>query len=856
MRVQPRVEALEDRAVLSWAGVPPTAITPPLTAVQITLDSQGDATGGAVIENNEDDYYSFVAHGTGTYQLTARAANSTIDTVLGVFDAAGQRLAHNDDVTPGADRNSQVSLTLQAGSRYYVGITNYTGEAGGGYTWGVDGPARAGDDAFEENDSMNAAANLGVLTVRRTVTGLVMGDAQDWFRFNMTGAGTPGNDLAIQFQHAQGDLELRLYNGGGLLLRRSEGAGNEERISLDGLAAGGYYVQVFGYEGARNPDYTLDINPAVGNGDDSFEENDAFTAAANLGTLTARRTVTGLVMGDSQDWFRFTMPGAGAAANYLAVQFQHAQGDLDVRLYDAAGTLVRASDSPTNEERVSLDGLAAGTYYVQVYGYDGARNPNYTLDVNPGTGGGATGNRVLYMNFDGATITRADLVRWAGGDWAGSFGYLDPQGDGIRVQPFLAARGDREQVIGRIMTMVQDDLRPFGITVQRRTGLAVENQGATTLFFGPNGLSNQHVACDIDYGNNNRTDIAFIGDENVWGTAERMGVALADVALHEAGHTFGLHHVNTHQDGLIYFESMGWRYTQGDQSRWVQDTTFQDRTFVAYVDQNGFPHGPGPQNTYQTMRRNFGVTGSPAPGGAPGPWDNPSAELVALVDTSTPGVFAVSTGSGTDTITVQQLPSGALEVTVNGSAYEIGPGLREIRIHSPGGRDQVQLLSLLGDVRLSVFTEDQDAPTPDAKIDLAAAALWNGSQLQMALSDLGEGCGCAECRMAVRQAGTVTAAREDRAVSRPGATAAAAIWLGVEDVPPGAVETVSATRRDGPASEPVAEAVPAAPHSRSVLTAVPGARRVAVGNPDLGNKGSANDWGLPGLPGTLEMIAL
>src|SRR5262245_12331837 len=201
-RVQLRSEALEDRTVPSWAGTPPDLITPPTNAVPVTLDNQGDATGGGVVENYEENYYSFVAHATGTYQFTAsRTANSLIDTVLGVFDAAGRLLASNDDITPGTNQNSRVSLTLQAGARYYFGITNYSGAEAGGYTWGVDGPARAGggDDAFEENDSMNGAANLGVLTAPRTVTGLVMADSQDWFRFNTTGAGTAESYVAIRF---------------------------------------------------------------------------------------------------------------------------------------------------------------------------------------------------------------------------------------------------------------------------------------------------------------------------------------------------------------------------------------------------------------------------------------------------------------------------------------------------------------------------------------------------------------------------------------------------------------------------------------------------------------------------------
>jgi hypothetical protein len=315
---------------------------------------------------------------------------------------------------------------------------------------------------------------------------------------------------------------------------------------------------------------------------------------------------------------------------------------------------------------------------------------------------------------------------------------LDPEYDGIRVQPFFAGRNDREQIISRLMTLVQEDLRPFGITLQRHRGLAVENQGATTLFLGANGIvgsngqSNRHQACDIDYGNNNHTDIAFVCDET-WDSTEQTALALADVALHEAGHTFGLHHVNTGQSGLVYLESMGLRYTMGRSrmDEWVQDTSFQDRTFVTYVDEFGFPHGPGPQNSYQTLRRNLGLGGNPA--GAPS----------ALIDTSSPGVFLVTTGAGADTVAVQRLASGAVEVTVNGSAYELGTGLREIHIRTQADRrDQVLVQGELGDVRLRISEELADVVFARSKVDSRLAAYWNGSRLSPA-ADCNSGHSCA-----------------------------------------------------------------------------------------------------------------
>jgi len=610
LRCRLTVEVLEDRLALSWGSVPPATVTPPTGALAVSLNSQGDAQGTAAITNNEIDWYTYVVPTTGSYRLAALTPTSDVDTVLGVYNGSGQRLAYNDDISS-SNRDSQLTVSLQAGTRVYFGITNYIGTPGGGYTWQVDGPA----------------------------------------------------------------------------------------------------------------------------GDDRYEENDTLAQATNLGSLTGRRTLTGLVMADSQDWFRFQMAGAGTSEHSVAITFTHAQGDLDFRLYDGNGTLLRLSDGVTNEERISLNGLAAGTYFVQVYGYNGARNPNYTLDINPAVSSGGSGSsRILYLNFDGAVISRTDLVRWAGSDWAGSVDALDADGNGISVQPFLRTRGDREQIISRLMQLVQDDLRPFGITVQRHTGLAVENQNATTIFLGPSTLSNNyyHVACEVDQGNNNRTDIAFVGNED-WGTVERTALALADVTLHEAGHTYGLWHVSSGNE----LESMGLRYSVNDGNLWVQNTSFLDRTFVEYVDPNGYRHGPGPQNSYRSMLQAFGTGTSGAPAGAP-----------VQTDASRNGVFALVAGAQADQVEVRRLARGAIEVTVNGQVYELAPGFREVHVYTQGDeRDQVRAVNNLGGVRLQISRGATAYEQDQGKLDGRLAAIWNGSVAQE--RDHGHGCGCEVCRGSV-----------------------------------------------------------------------------------------------------------
>lgn len=151
-----------------------------------------------------------------------------------------------------------------------------------------------------------------------------------------------------------------------------------------------------------------------------------------------------------------------------------------------------------------------------------------------------------------------------------------------------------------ILQHVQIDLQPYCITVERHYGSAVEGTGETTVFVGPSTMFHPHIASALDFGNDNPTDVAFVGEED-WGDVDHTILALSDVVLHEAGHTFGLFHVNTEQNGVLYPETMGLRYSS-PQSEWIQDTSFLDRTFEEYDDHGG---GRGAQNAHDVMMSNF-----------------------------------------------------------------------------------------------------------------------------------------------------------------------------------------------------------------------------------------------------------
>ncbi len=79
------------------------------------------------------------------------------------------------------------------------------------------------------------------------------------------------------------------------------------------------------------------------------------------------------------DWIGFSVAHGFTAR----ISFHDAEGDLDLEIYSAQ-TLGYLTGSYTNAdvESVTMSGLAAGTYWARVYGYQGASNPSYCFHVD------------------------------------------------------------------------------------------------------------------------------------------------------------------------------------------------------------------------------------------------------------------------------------------------------------------------------------------------------------------------------------------------------------------------------------------------------------------------------------------
>lgn len=337
------------------------------------------------------------------------------------------------------------------------------------------------------------------------------------------------------------------------------------------------------------------------------------TAASSTSVaVTAGAASTGSASISSRnevDYFRFTPPASG----FYALS---ASGKLDsmvaVYTYGTSGKLLGYADnyyaSATERMKVYLE--SGRTYVMAISNYLTYTHGSYTWKIDAtGTDNPIRNNdaRILYLNFDGATLKAADLRTWDN-DWDyGSAAEFDPKNNGVTVKRFLSSRSDRETIISNIVNYVQQDMAPFGVRVVRLAAgsSAVDGDRASTIFVGSSTLQDLsasdpnrdlfHVACDIDLGNNNLTDIAFVYDED-WGSASATALAVADVVLHEAGHTYGLFHVKSGSS----METMGLRYSNSNEDYWVNNSRYVNRSF-------SHREFSGSQDSYQEMAAAFGV---------------------------------------------------------------------------------------------------------------------------------------------------------------------------------------------------------------------------------------------------------
>ncbi len=235
--------------------------------------------------------------------------------------------------------------------------------------------------AYEANDSQATAA----LIATNSAISAAIGTATDIDYYRVTTTAT--SNFTITLTNLPGDYDLYFYNSAGTQIGSSmAGSTSNETITLTNQAAGTYYVRVIGYNGVFSTTvcYNLNVGSATATGCASVYDNASNGTTTGAPTIPFNTNVTGLISPSADiDNYRFVISTAGTITLTLGTL----PADYDLRLLNSAGTqLLISQNGGTSGETITYT-AAAGTYYAQVFGYNGANNAStcYTLRVQLGT---------------------------------------------------------------------------------------------------------------------------------------------------------------------------------------------------------------------------------------------------------------------------------------------------------------------------------------------------------------------------------------------------------------------------------------------------------------------------------------
>jgi len=121
--------------------------------------------------------------------------------------------------------------------------------------------------------------------------------------------------------------------------------------------------------------------------DDAYEENDTLATAYDLsaGEDTFLSSIAGSGIQADDDWYEINIT-PGFERLQVELDFLHANGDIDLQVYDASGTLITSATSVTDDEFIDVVLANSGTHYLRVYGGIGNTSNTYDLiwdDIAP-----------------------------------------------------------------------------------------------------------------------------------------------------------------------------------------------------------------------------------------------------------------------------------------------------------------------------------------------------------------------------------------------------------------------------------------------------------------------------------------
>ena len=235
--------------------------------------------------------------------------------------------------------------------------------------------------AFEPNETQATAAAIstGIANSAAITT------TTDVDYFKITTTSTSNNVFTLAGPSGK-DYDLYIYNSAGTQIGSGLSSTANETVTLNNQAAGTYYIKVIGYNGANSTTcYTITATATTVTSCQSSYDVSTNGSASGAASIPFNMDIKGLISPSGDvDYYKFVITTGGTATVTLTTL----PGDYDIQLLSSNGTtqLAISQNGGTSSETISRT-YTAGTYYLRVYGYNGANSATscYTLKVQLGT---------------------------------------------------------------------------------------------------------------------------------------------------------------------------------------------------------------------------------------------------------------------------------------------------------------------------------------------------------------------------------------------------------------------------------------------------------------------------------------
>jgi hypothetical protein len=401
----------------------------------------------------DEDWYEIVAlPGEVSIEVEIEFLHNDGDLVLALYNATGELTTVNTD--------TDNELLVYGLDPYVTGSTSYFIQVSG-QGFGTDYTLKwlsKTEDNYEEGSGNNTFEDASDLIldsegVRISDTDLGYGTSEDedWYLVRIN-SGDDGIVIeACFFEDYLGgetDIDIELFDDAvdedgvpiALFLKRSVDINDVERIHYTG-PAGDYYLRVFG-DTAGNPydliwnsykedDLEIAIPPPANTHNDTPEFPRRLVGdIRNIGLFGSISSDLELYLMDpltqlDEDWYVVNVE-PGEDMFIVDLQFEHIQGDIDVKVYNRDTGLLVDQGAPaeedglsqTDNERLVFAGLdtdpayGTGEYLICVYGY-GIKNPKEDAAVQPWNFDPSTEDlQDVYYSFDPENIDLAESVAY------------------------------------------------------------------------------------------------------------------------------------------------------------------------------------------------------------------------------------------------------------------------------------------------------------------------------------------------------------------------------------------------------------------------------------------------------------